>query len=61
MTILAVGTSLDGMFYIGPFDDAEMAIEWAERNITKYHWVLNPEGYSDWEVIHLVSPEGYSD
>jgi hypothetical protein len=47
MTVVIVGTPSAGFYIVGPFDDQEKAIVWAEEN----------EHLESWEVVELVNPE----
>jgi hypothetical protein len=43
MHIIASGNAFDGIFFFGPFDDADSAVEWAERNCFEWHLVYVEE------------------
>ena len=46
MFIIIVGTIVDGMTFVGPFDNNESALSFAED-------VLNSVG-SDWNIVRLT-------
>jgi hypothetical protein len=45
--IVIYGNPVDGFHYIGPFDEPETAIEWAQEGVT---------AESDWWVADLNDP-----
>lgn len=48
MTVIAFGNAFDGLTLVGPFDDAEAAITFAEQHAA--------DG-EDWHLVDVMAPD----